>query len=90
MMLANVDMIKDLSILLTSAASVVRLDVRLADLAILYLEGISLSSHTTKDRIRFEAKVQSLSELTGRVTKESDLRKVRGTNRNLESGGFYV
>jgi hypothetical protein len=84
------DMINDLRILHTSATSIVRLHVRLADLAILHLEGISLSSHTTKDLVRLEAKVQGLSELTSRVTKESDLREVRGINWNLEPGEVCV
>lgn len=58
---------------LTCAASVIRLDVCLADLAILHLEGISLATHTTEDGVRLETEVQGLGKLTGWVTKESDL-----------------
>lgn len=50
-------MINDLRIPLTSASSIVRLHVCLADLAILDLEGISLSTHATKDLVGLEAEV---------------------------------
>jgi hypothetical protein len=51
------DMINDPRMLPTSASSIVRLHVCLADLAILHLEGISLSSHTAKYLVCLEAKV---------------------------------
>ncbi|KAI6761928.1 hypothetical protein HG531_002481 [Fusarium graminearum] len=56
---------------------VVRLDVGLADLAVLDLESVSLTSHTTEDGVCLEAEVQGLGELTSWVTKESDLVCVR-------------
>lgn len=60
-------------LLLTSATSVVRLNVCLGDLAILHLESISLTAHTTEDSVSLKTEVQGLGKLAGWVTKESDL-----------------
>ena len=63
-----------IQLLLTSAASVVRLNVCLGDLAILYLESVSLTAHTTEDSVSLKTEVQGLGKLAGWVTKESDLK----------------
>lgn len=47
--------------------------MRLLDLAILNLESIAFTSHTSENGVRIKAKIQSLGELSSRVTEESDL-----------------